>query len=87
MEVRLLPHYPRAVTEGVVISAGLHIREVVGNQIRANRSQKRKLTTAFWSDVIGQFGLTAGSCVGELEDPNPDERISELLLEKLGQAS
>jgi len=86
LEARLLPHFPRAVVEGAVNSKGQRVRDVVAEQIRQNRSSSKKLTSCFWADVAKSFKLTPGSIADTLAQPPDGERVSEVLLEKLGVA-
>ncbi len=66
--------------------SGQRVHDVVAEQIRENRSSKRKLTSKFWDGVIKDFGLKLTLITDNLPAPDPNETVSHAVFEKLGSA-
>lgn len=77
LQDRLAKRFSPALIEGAVNDKGQRIRDVVAEQIRMNRNQKKKLTSSFWAHLITSFKLSADAICDSLPDPQPDESISE----------
>ena len=87
IEERLLKFYSKATIEGATNKKGSRIHDVVSEQIRSNRSEKKNLTSRFWDSVICDFGLKACCVTDQLPDPEGDDlSVSTDVLEKLGSA-
>jgi hypothetical protein len=87
IEQRLLKYYSKSAVEGATNKKGLRIHDVVSEQIRSNRSDKKNLTSRFWEDVIVEFGLKVVFVTDQLADPAEDgSDVSVDVLEKLGSA-
>lgn len=84
LQNRLARRFSPALIEGAVNDKGQRIRDVVAEQSRMNRNQKKKLTSSFWAHLITSFKLSADAICDSLPGPQPGESIPEELLEKLG---
>ena len=87
IEERLLKFYSKATIEGATNKKGCRIHDVVSQQIRLNRSDKKNLTSRFWDSIICDFGLKVSCVTDQLPDPEGDDlAVSTEVLEKLGSA-
>ena len=85
MSTRLTKTYPAPLLEGARNSKGQSIRDVLKLQIRDNKDNKKKLTTAFWTKLATEFCLSS-SAADLLPDPVDDANICDELVDKLGIA-
>jgi len=85
MSTRLTKTYPAPLLEGARNSKGQSIRDVLKLQIRENKDNKKKLTTAFWTKLATEFCLSS-SAADLLPDPVDDANICDELVDKLGIA-
>lgn len=87
IESRLLKKFDLSVIEGARNSKGESIRQALGEQLRANRSTRKNLSSQFWTKLIADFRLNA-SVVDKLDEPEPSdfELVSPQLVEKMSVA-
>ena len=71
---RLVPHYGKAIVEGAVNKKGERMWDVVAAQVRHNRAGSGKLSTKFWSKLIGEFNLEVGLCCRSSSRPTRGKR-------------
>ena len=87
IETRLLRKYDLSVIEGARNSKGESVRQALGEQLKANRSTKKNLSSQFWTKLISDFKLNT-SVVDKLDEPDPSdlEHVSPQLIEKMSIA-
>jgi hypothetical protein len=85
LNLRLVPHYGKALISGAVNEKGERMWDVVAAQVRLNRAENGKLNSKFWSKLIGEFKLEVECVADRLPDPPDDSAApSDEFMEKLG---
>lgn len=64
---------------------GVNILTKVEDQIRLNRSKKKRLTSKFWAQIIEEYDLDSGR-LDALDDPDEDEPFRNIIEQKIGMA-
>ena len=85
LNLRLVPHYGKALISGAVNEKGERMWDVVAAQVRLNRAENGKLISKYWSKLIGEFKLEVECVADSLPDPPDDSAApSDEFMEKLG---